>query len=91
MVRAVDVGMYLGIGKFFAQAVGHEEVVDAPAGILLTRTEAVGPPRINVALVGVEVAEGIGKAALEQGGELVALFVGEARVTAVGRRRVSSY
>ena len=84
MVGAVDVSVYLCAGQFVAKAVGDEEVVDAPAGVLLAGTETIGPPGIDVPLVRVKIAEGVGEACLEQSGELGALFIGEARVAAVG-------
>ena len=63
VVAAEDVGMDAGIGKAGTQALGDEEVVDAPAGILLACLEAVGPPRVGD-LVGVEGAEGVEEAPL---------------------------
>ena len=41
MVGAQDVGMDPGIGKAVAQTVGDDEIIDAPASILLTGLEAI--------------------------------------------------
>ena len=41
VVAAHDVGMNLGFCNLFFQAVGNQEVVDAPAGILLACLESV--------------------------------------------------
>ena len=41
VVAAHDVGMNLGFCNLFSQAVGYQEVVDAPAGILLACLEPV--------------------------------------------------
>ena len=83
MVGAEDVGMDLRIVKTLAQTVGDDKVIDAPAGILLTGLEAVGPPGI-FHLIGIFEAEGVGKAAGQQMAELGALLVGKARIMAVG-------
>ena len=74
MVGAVDVSVYLCAGQFVAKAVGDEEVVDAPAGVLLAGPETVGPPGIDVPLVRVKIAESVGEARLEQSGELGTLI-----------------
>ena len=41
VVAAHDVGMNLGFCNLFPQAVGYQEVVDTPAGILLACLEPV--------------------------------------------------
>ena len=41
VVAAHDVGMNLGFCNLFFQAVGNQEVVDSPAGILLACLESV--------------------------------------------------
>ena len=57
-----------------APAVGDQEIVDAPADVLLARVEAIAPPRI-LHRVRVEMAERIGKARIQQLVEFSALFV----------------
>ena len=64
VVASKDVGMDRSIVEPLAQTVGDDEVVDAPAGILLTGLEAVGPPRV-FHLLRVFVAERISEAAGE--------------------------
>lgn len=44
VVRPEDIGVYLGVGQFLVYPFGCQEVVDAPARVLLARLEAVGPP-----------------------------------------------
>ena len=83
VVRPEDISVYLGVGQFVVYPFGCQEVVDAPASVLLARLEAVGPPRVDALLRRVEVAEGVGEARLQQGGELGTLFVGESGVATV--------
>ena len=83
MVGAEDVGMDLRIVKTLAQTVGDDEVIDAPAGILLTGLEAVRPPGI-LHFIRIFLAEGVGKAVGQQMTELGALLVGKARIMTVG-------
>ena len=71
--------MYLGIGNVGQQSLGAHEVVDAPAGILLTRLETVRPPRIGD-LLGIQGAEGVDESAGQQVAEGLALFVGKAGI-----------
>ena len=44
MVGAVDFVVDAGRLDFVCQSVGDDEVVDAPAGVLLAGVEAVRPP-----------------------------------------------
>lgn len=68
------------------QPFGGDEVVDPPSRVLLPCFEAVGPPGIDVRLVGMEVAEGVYEAASEKLCHLAPLLVGEAGVVVVGLR-----
>ena len=86
MVRPENLGVNLRPGETLAQAVGDDEIVDAPAGVLLAGLEAVGPPGIDVCLVRVEVTERVGETCVEQLLELGTLLVGEACVLAVALR-----
>ena len=74
--------MNLGILDLWAQTLGGDEIVDAPACILLTRLEAVRPPRI-CDLLGIEGAEGVNEATSQEVAELLALFVGKTGIHAV--------
>ena len=85
MVGAEDIGMDSGIDQAFAQTIGNDEIVDAPAGILLAGLKTIRPPGI-LHLVGIFKAEGVGEAIGQQLAELGALLVGEARIMAVGFR-----
>jgi len=91
VVAAVDFGVDAGSYEAVLQPGGAEPVVDAPAGVLLAGMEAVGPPGVDVGLVGVEVAEGVDEASLEQLGELRALLVGEPGVLVVRLRILQVY
>ena len=70
MVAAHDFGVYLGVFDLLEQALGGDEVVDAPSGVLLAGTEAVTPPWVSD-LLGIEGAEGVDEAFAEQGGEFL--------------------
>ena len=83
MVGAEDIGMDSGIDQAFAQTIGNDEIVDAPAGILLAGLKTIRPPGI-LHLVGIFKAEGVGEAIGQQLAELGALLVGKARIMAVG-------
>ena len=41
VVGALDVGVDEGVGELGTQAIGDDEVVDAPTGVLLTRLKTV--------------------------------------------------
>ena len=82
MVASHNLGVDGGSADLGEQPLGGDEVVDAPTGILLAGTEAVAPPRVGD-VVGVKGAEGVNESAAEQGGELLALFVGESCIAAV--------
>ena len=84
MVGTQDVGMDLGTTELVVEGSGGDKIVDTPAGILLASLEAVGPPGVDAFLVGIEIAEGVGKAGSQQVGELGAFFVGKAGIAAVG-------
>ena len=84
MVAAVHVGEDGGPGDAVPQPVGHQEIVDAPPGVVLPGVEAVAPPGIGPRSVRVQPAEGVGKPGGEQLGHLGALLVGEAGVAPVG-------
>ena len=83
MVAAKNVGVDAGRLELGHKACGAEPIVYAPAGILFAGMETVGPPGVDVALCGEEVAEGVGEPLVEQYGELGALLVGEARIVAI--------
>ena len=76
VVAAEDVGKDAGISNVRHQAVADDEIVDAPADVLLTGLEAIGPPGI-LNLVRIEGAEGVLEAAGQKTAEGVALLVGE--------------
>lgn len=84
VVGTEDVGVDGGGGDAGAEAFGGEEVVDAPAYVLLAGVEAVGPPAEGL-LLRVEGAEGVDEVVgVQESGELSAFFVGETGVFVVG-------
>ena len=83
VVGAKDIGMDLGIVETLAETVGDDEIIDAPAGILLTGLETIRPPGI-FHLVRILEAEGVGKAIGQQLAELGSFLVGEARIMTIG-------
>ena len=74
VVGAEDVGIDRGGGDLFGDAVGHQEIVDAPAGIIGPGVEHVAPPAVGPGGVGIQVAEGIRKARLQQTAEALSLI-----------------
>ena len=90
VVAAEDVGKDAGISNVRHQAVADDEIVDAPAYVLLTGLEAIGPPGI-LHLIRIEGAEGVLEAAGQKTAEGVALLVSKAGITAVGLRILEVY
>lgn len=74
------------IGQLVVEVVRHDEIVNAPSSVFLSRLETVGPPRVDARFVGVEEAESVGEARIEKVGKLLAFLVGEAGIAAVGLR-----
>ena len=73
-----------GRSHLVGKAVAHKEIVDTPPRILLSRTEAVAPPRIGIGEVGVEEAETVGEPCAQERGHFLTFLVGETGVFAVG-------
>ena len=84
MVAAKDVAADAGVAYVVGDCVAYQEVVDAPAGVVLAGIKAIAPPAVDALDVGVCRAPGIGKAGVEQLGKLAALLVRKAGVAAVG-------
>ena len=84
MVAAEDVAADAGAAYVVGDCVAYQEVVDAPAGVVLAGIKAIAPPAVDALDVGVCRAPGIGKAGVEQLGKLAALLVRKAGVAAVG-------
>ena len=82
MVAAEDVAVDLGIVETLTQTVGDDEVVDAPAHVLLTGLEAIRPPGV-LHLLGVLIPERVRKAAGQQVAELLTLLIRKAGVHVV--------
>ena len=47
MIGSHDLSVDLRILKLFFQGRGNKEIVDTPAGVLLSCTETVGPPGVK--------------------------------------------
>ena len=84
MVAAEDVAADAGVAYVVGDCVAYQEVIDAPAGVVLAGIKAIAPPAVDALDVGICRAPGIGKAGVEQFGKLAAFFVRKARVAAVG-------
>ena len=84
MVAAEDVAADAGVAHVVGDCVAYQEVVDAPAGVVLAGIKAIAPPAVDALNVRISRAPGIGKAGVEQLGKLTALFVRKACVAAVG-------
>ena len=63
MVGAENVGVDFGVGNLGKQTLGGDEIVNAPACILLTGLETVRPPGIGD-LLWIERAEGVDEATI---------------------------
>ena len=70
MVAAEDVAADAGVAYVVGDCVAYQEVVDAPAGVVLAGIKAIAPPAVDALDVGVCRTPGIGKAGVEQLGNL---------------------
>ena len=86
VVAAENLVVYAHRFEAIVQALGGDEIIDAPSCVLLTRFETVAPPRIGPFEVRIEKTERIGESTLEQTGELGTFFVGESRIFAIRLR-----
>ena len=90
MVAAQDLRMDEGILQTVAKTVGDDKIVYAPACVLLTGLETVGPPGV-FHLVRILIAERVGKSAGEQVAELLTLLVGKSGIMTVCLRILDVY
>ena len=63
--------------------VRYQEVVDAPACILLPGFEHIAPPGVSAGGFGVQITEGVGKACVKKLGELSSFLVREAWIAVI--------
>ena len=84
MVAAEDVGVDSGCYEVVFDSLGTEPVVDTPAGVLFAGMEAVGPPGVDVCLLGIEVTEGVDETGRKEFGEFLPFFIGETGIHVVG-------
>ena len=84
MVASEYFGMDACTGEGGGKAFRDQKIVDTPAGVLLACLETIAPPAVGIGLVGMEMAEGVYKTALEQEGHLLALLIREAGIATVG-------
>ena len=82
MVGTIDFGVNRSALETRTKTVGNQEIVDAPSSILLSCTEAVGPPAVGH-LIGMKRAEGVDEAIAQQLRHALALLVGESGIAAV--------
>mgnify|MGYP003289783290 CR=1 FL=1 len=83
MVGTKHISMNLGINQFIVQRFRSYEIVNTPPRILLSSLEAIRPPRVDILLIRIEIAESIRKAGFEKFGHLCAFFIGEACVLTI--------
>ena len=83
MVAAHHLGQDEGVLHLVPQPVGDHEIVDAPTHVPGPGSRPVAPPGVGVGPVGVEEAEGVGKARLQKLGELAPFLIGKAGVADV--------
>ena len=84
MVGTHHLGQDAGGDDLVLYPVGHQEIVDAPPRVVLAGLEAVAPPAVGPGEVGVQVAEAVGEAGVQQPGELFPFLVGKTRTAPVG-------
>ena len=63
MVRTEYIGVDIRADELVVKTFRGDEIIYAPARVLLTRAETVRPPRVNALFVGVEIAVCIRKSA----------------------------
>ena len=86
VVRTEDIGEDGGVFNAVGEAVADDVVVDAPAGILLPRLEAVGPVGVGFDGFRVKVTESVSEPRFKEFRELSSFLVGEACTEMVGGR-----
>ena len=85
VVAAVDLAQDGCAFDLLSNAIGDQEVVDAPAGVVLASVEAVAPPAVCAGHVGVAIPKCIGKACVQQFGKAFTLLIREACILSVRR------
>ena len=78
VVRTEDIGEDGGVFNAVGESVADDVVVDAPAGILLPRLEAVGPVGVGFDGFRVKVTESVSEPRFKEFRELSSFLVGEA-------------
>ena len=64
VVAAKNLVVYHSPGKLVVEQLRRQEIINAPAGIIVAGVESITPPRINIGLIRIEITEGIGEAAI---------------------------
>ena len=90
MVAAQDLRMDEGILQTVTKTVGDDEIVYAPAGVLLTGLEAVRPPGV-LHFIRILITERVGESAGQQMAELLTLLVGKSGIMTVRLRILDVY
>lgn len=83
MVTAHRLVADLAVAQACHQTRGHQKVIKPPADVLLASAHHVGPEGVGVLLLGVELAEAVAEARLQQLAEALPLIWGEAGVLLV--------
>ena len=64
VVRTEDLVIDGGVLNLRSQPVGDQEVVDTPAGVVLPGFEHIAPSGVSTHSIGIQMAEGVGEAAV---------------------------
>jgi len=64
--------------------IGNQEIVDSPAGVILSGLEHITPPSVSAGHVGVQIPEGIGQTTGQKLREAFALFIRKAGAPTIG-------
>ena len=84
VVAAVDLAQDGCAFDLLSNAIGDQEVVDAPAGVVLAGVEAVAPPAVSAGHVGMAIPKCIGKTRVQKLGKALAFLVRETCILPVG-------
>ena len=81
MITSVHIWKNIRRLDLVSDAVGDEKIVNPPTHILLSCPSHIGPPRVGIALIGMQIPEGIREARRQQFIEFPALLIGKASIS----------
>ena len=86
MIGSQNIGVNGCRGDFLRQTVGNQEIVDAPASVVLPGVKAVAPPAVDTGGIGILETEGVCKARFQKLAEAIPFLVREAGIAPVAGR-----